>query len=378
MAGTPVYKWTEEETIKLIQTRSKNDHLFTGKKYAAKKAWEEVLKQMDVKVGASTTQVKKKWDNLKHKYKELRRAATWTGGDEGAVTAATWPFYNAMHDAVSRGGSIDSAFLIDSFAAENTVHSTDAASDASSSSPRGSVLLTLSGSCLDEEDDAHLSHSWPEKDTMTLIRLRAENEHLFTGRRHTAKNAWAEILQKMGLQDLVSPAHAAKKWSNLKRKYKELRRSTTESEPDRGEVTAATWPFYSAMHEAVGGEESGDSPVLICSGVAEDLSDEGSDASGSCNGSVTASDDVVCVELREEEVEEEVEDPQPGCGCLEQADGEPGSSGCPPSPKRRRTCQGDILKFLKEEAVREEQRFRAALESTNRFLDLFEQLVDKL
>lgn len=133
------------------------------------------------------------------------------------------------------------------------------------------------------------------------------------------------------------------------------------------EATAANWPWFTAMHDAVGRE----SYVLENPAHA---ADEASDSCGSSSpGSATYS--VVCVEV-EGEGEEDKDEAQPGSSSVTQEDSEP--CNCPPSPKRRRTCQGDILEFLKEEAAKEEERFRAALESTNRFLDLFERLVNKL
>ncbi|KAG5832694.1 hypothetical protein ANANG_G00293860 [Anguilla anguilla] len=39
-----------------------------------------------------------------------------------------------------------------------------------------------------------------DEETVRLIRLRAENDNLFTGKRHAAGKAWKEILRQMGLQ----------------------------------------------------------------------------------------------------------------------------------------------------------------------------------
>ncbi|KAJ8375333.1 hypothetical protein SKAU_G00059130 [Synaphobranchus kaupii] len=79
-----------------------------------------------------------------------------------------------------------------------------------------------------------------DESTLSLILLRCENDQLFTGKRHTAKKAWGEIIQQMGLQGQVSPTKIAKKWDNLKQKYKALRCPATGMRKDRGEATAAT------------------------------------------------------------------------------------------------------------------------------------------
>lgn len=55
-----------------------------------------------------------------------------------------------------------------------------------------------------------------DDETLTLIRLRAENNHLFTSKSHTAKRAREEILQKKALAGVVSPTQVAKKWDNIK------------------------------------------------------------------------------------------------------------------------------------------------------------------
>ncbi|KAG5830085.1 hypothetical protein ANANG_G00317970 [Anguilla anguilla] len=322
---------TDEETVRLIRLRAENDNLFTGKRHAAGKAWKEILRQMGLQGRVSHAQAAKKWDNLKRKYKELRSSAAGTGTDRGestAATAATWPqtCVKAEEEEEEEEGEATQPFC---------------------------------------------HHSWTHFQTFRLIRLRSENDHRFTGKRHTAKKAWKEILQQMGLQSQVSPAQAAKKWDNMKRKYKELRSSASGTGTDRGEATAATWPWFTAMHEAVDRGESVD---------LAHVADETSDAGGSSpSGSVTATGSVVCVEVGEEVVEEEEEtdddDAQPDSSGT---DDEPCTFACPPPPKRRRTCQAAILEFLKEEAAKEEERFRAAQETTNRFLDLFERLINKL
>ncbi|KAF3854214.1 hypothetical protein F7725_022269 [Dissostichus mawsoni] len=80
-----------------------------------------------------------------------------------------------------------------------------------------------------------------EEETLTLIKVRVENDNLFTGRRHTAKKAWElhlllqqtlliadqletslvslrEILKALGLCGSVTPTQIGKKWDNHKRK----------------------------------------------------------------------------------------------------------------------------------------------------------------
>ncbi|KAL3060453.1 hypothetical protein OYC64_014913 [Pagothenia borchgrevinki] len=169
----------------------------------------------------------------------------------------------------------------------------------------------------------------------------------------------------MGLQGPVSPSQVSKKWDNLKRKYKELRTPATGTGTDQGEATAATWPWFSAMHEAIGGRPSIDPPILFDSCDKENPAPVAAVAS---DGSTSAA---AAVQAWEEE-----EEAQPGSSSL---DVEPSTSATPPPGKKKK--EDALLDFVKAEAAREEERFKASQQvneaSTKRFLDLFEKLVNK-
>ncbi|KAM8749162.1 uncharacterized protein AB9X84_014108 [Acanthopagrus schlegelii] len=60
--------------------------------------------------------------------------------------------------------------------------------------------------------------SGSEERTKEFIKLRAENDDLFTWMKHSAAAGWKTILDKMGLQEKVEPQRAKKKWDNLKKK----------------------------------------------------------------------------------------------------------------------------------------------------------------
>ncbi|KAJ4920983.1 hypothetical protein JOQ06_024452 [Pogonophryne albipinna] len=66
------------------------------KRNAAKEAWESIIKELDLGQHVSHKQASKKWENLKKKYKELKRPRTGTGTGQGEETPATWPFFMAM------------------------------------------------------------------------------------------------------------------------------------------------------------------------------------------------------------------------------------------------------------------------------------------
>ncbi|KAL3045269.1 hypothetical protein OYC64_013516 [Pagothenia borchgrevinki] len=160
----------------------------------------------------------------------------------------------------------------------------------------------------------------------------------------------------MRLQGPVSPSQ-------------ELRTPATGTGTDQGEATAATWPWFSAMHEAIGGRPSIEPPILFDSCDRENPAPVAPVAS---NGSTSAA---AAVQAWEEEEEEE-EAAQPGSSSL---DVEPSTSATPPPRKKKK--EDALLDFVKAEAAREEERFKASQQaneaSTKRFLDLFEKLVNK-
>ncbi|XP_034096646.1 uncharacterized protein LOC117562844 isoform X3 [Gymnodraco acuticeps] len=174
-----------------------------------------------------------------------------------------------------------------------------------------------------------------------------------------------EVLQKMELEELLTPTQLAKKWDNLKRKYKELKTPPTGTGTDAGEATAATWSWFSLMHEAIGSRPSMEPPVLMDSA---DVAPSGIGSSSSGAGAAP------CGQAMEEE-----EDPgQPGTSSSTTTlDEEPSTSLSPPPAKKKRASRGALLEFLKEEAQREQERFEANQANTKRFLDLFEKLVNK-
>ncbi|XP_028327859.1 uncharacterized protein LOC114478779 isoform X2 [Gouania willdenowi] len=63
------YKWTEEDTCRLIIWRSQNEYLFTGRRNAAQKGFETFIKDHHLEGKVEAGWAKKKWENLKQKYK---------------------------------------------------------------------------------------------------------------------------------------------------------------------------------------------------------------------------------------------------------------------------------------------------------------------
>ncbi|XP_067090297.1 uncharacterized protein [Osmerus mordax] len=264
------YKLTEEDTRRLIELRAANEALFTGRRNTAKPAWRAIVKEMGLAGKLTPDQVGKKWDNLKTKFKDLKYPPQ---GMENQTNPASWPWFQLMNDALE-GRLVGKAPKLTPLwvSEEDNMY-------ASSPPPpeRGGVSeLEESMAAADTEGEGTVtyidasgeecttptdfSYKMTEQDTRKLIKLRAANEVLFTGRRNAAKAAWKAILKELGLLGKVSTYQVSKKWDNLKRRYKDLKYPPVgmESMADN----AASWPWFHLMNEAMEGRLSSCAPVL--------------------------------------------------------------------------------------------------------------------
>ncbi|KAI2662687.1 Angiopoietin-related protein 4 [Labeo rohita] len=64
-------------------------------------------------------QASKKWENLKKKYKDLRTPKTGSGTDAGQVTAATWQYFEYMHEVLGARPSVDPPVVVASLTDED-------------------------------------------------------------------------------------------------------------------------------------------------------------------------------------------------------------------------------------------------------------------
>ncbi|KAL3972578.1 N-acetylgalactosaminide alpha-2,6-sialyltransferase (sialyltransferase 7C) [Sarotherodon galilaeus] len=174
--------------------------------------------------------------------------------------------------------------------------------------------------------------------TTLLIKLRGENDHLFTGVKNSATVAWRTILEKMGLQGAFTPLQARKKWDNLKAKYKDCKYPGS-GEGVSGKPTAATWPWFSLMDKVIGQRPSIRPPVLL-STLPEDTPGPSS-AVGDQN-------------LAESDTNEE--------------DSQPPTTG----RKRKRDRDDELLNLIREDMQQQrEAEERGVQESRERRIDFF-------
>ncbi|XP_019732659.1 uncharacterized protein LOC109520125 [Hippocampus comes] len=98
-------------------------------------------------------------------------------------------------------------------------------------------------------------YNWSLKEAEELVKLRMSNNYLFSGKRNTSAWAWMAILRHMGLQYKLNHRQAKKKWQNLRQRYKEL----------KDKSHCYMWPLFTLMDDAMEGRLEGSAPVLgIC------------------------------------------------------------------------------------------------------------------
>uniref|UniRef100_A0A8C5CQ19 Myb/SANT-like DNA-binding domain-containing protein n=1 Tax=Gadus morhua TaxID=8049 RepID=A0A8C5CQ19_GADMO len=194
-----------------------------------------------------------------------------------------------------------------------------------------------------ENVDLTFSFKWSKEHTAQLIKLRGENDELFTGVKHSASVAWGTILEKIGLQGYVTPLQAKKKWDNLKKIYKDCKYPGS-GEGVGGKPTAATWPWFVLMDEVLGQRHSTNPPVLIAS-IPED----------------TPGPSTAVVDLEVEEKDEEESRSR--------------------RKSRKRDREGEMFELIKEDMrlnrEAEERRAQESRERMDRFFSILERIADK-
>ncbi|XP_037956807.1 uncharacterized protein LOC119686321 [Teleopsis dalmanni] len=132
-------RWSHELVEKFIDSRIILNEVFVQKKCNVRKCWELVGAQCGS--NEHWFSLKKRWENLLHKYKRLKNTPAGSGS-EGADNARMWPFYNRMHSFCTQNINIKPALVINS---EETIpESIDAkplkTASSNSQTPRHSTL----------------------------------------------------------------------------------------------------------------------------------------------------------------------------------------------------------------------------------------------
>ncbi|CAM4644934.1 unnamed protein product [Leuciscus chuanchicus] len=131
----------------------------------------------------------------------------------------------------------------------------------------------------------------------------------------------------------------------------DLKTPKTGSGTDAGQVTAATWQFFEDMHEVLGGRPSMDPPVVIAS--------FGADA------------DPITILM-------EIVEPSSPDTASDTANTSVASPVATPNPSPKKKRRKSIVEFLIEESAKEQKRHEESEAKMDRFLGLFEKLIDKI
>ncbi|CAM4571338.1 unnamed protein product [Leuciscus chuanchicus] len=129
-------------------------------------------------------------------------------------------------------------------------------------------VVCLAALCVEDVEDIYLFGTMitgTDEHTHLLIRWRVAHEALFTGKRNAAIKGFESFVVEQDLQGRVTAAFVKKKWENLKQKYKDLKCTQTGVSTEDGGATAASWKWYAAMDEAIGGRPSITPPALVAS-----------------------------------------------------------------------------------------------------------------
>ncbi|XP_038157079.1 uncharacterized protein LOC119793868 [Cyprinodon tularosa] len=199
-------------------------------------------------------------------------------------------------------------------------------------------------------------YKWTPIETRRLIRFRAENEQLFLKSKNNVKLMWENLIRELDLEGKVTSQQVSKKWENLKKKYKDLQMLKAGSATDGGEVTAVTWQYFDDMHEVLGGKRSPKTPALVASFNADP-------------------DSLPNFEVKQEEFEVK-EEAGFSSGTPSPIPPLNSPTASPKNKRRRRT--NPILDFLIEESAKEQKRHEESVAKIERFLNLFEKLIEKI
>ncbi|XP_064477941.1 uncharacterized protein LOC135391576 [Ornithodoros turicata] len=100
----------------------------------------------------------------------------------------------------------------------------------------------------DDPTEVTLQRRWTPAITEQFILLRHAKRRFFNGKRNTTKALYAQILDEIGLRNVVSADQARKKWNNLMAKYRVEKAEMEKRENEGNPVPEAlVWPYFKVM-----------------------------------------------------------------------------------------------------------------------------------
>ncbi|XDV36388.1 hypothetical protein PO909_006177 [Leuciscus waleckii] len=183
----------------------------------------------------------------------------------------------------------------------------------------------------------HYCHSMEKRQALATVIL---NNVYFQSCRDSTGNQTDHptLIKELGLQ-----GHATSQ--------QDLKTPKTGSGTDAGQVTAATWQFFEDMHEVLGGRPSMDPPVVIAS--------------------FRPDADPITILM-------EIVEPSSPDTASDTANTSVASPVATPNPSPKKKRRKSIVEFLIEESAKEQKRHEESEAKMDRFLGLFEKLIDKI
>ncbi|KAM4524836.1 uncharacterized protein PAE49_000988 [Odontesthes bonariensis] len=196
---TYLYKWTDRDTERLIRWRGANEALFTGRRSAAVRGFEAFIIDQGLEGKVETGFVKKKWENLKQKYKERSTA-----------TAANWKWFGAMEEVLGDMPSMTPPLFITSSMTPPAVGASPPSPRPQASTSAGSrgeqegwvtLLQELDKREAQAEERAERREREMQEREIELERERREDERRWLEKREREWRDWIDVRMREERQE---------------------------------------------------------------------------------------------------------------------------------------------------------------------------------
>ncbi|CAL8371433.1 unnamed protein product [Arctogadus glacialis] len=111
-AAPEPYKWTDEDTVAFVRWRVAHNKTFSGGRATNAVGYKVFLEERGLLGRVTAPFLKRKWENLKQKYKDLKNTPTSVSTEGGETTAASWKWFDLMHEAIGDRLSMTPPVLI--------------------------------------------------------------------------------------------------------------------------------------------------------------------------------------------------------------------------------------------------------------------------
>ncbi|CAJ1055813.1 rootletin-like isoform X1 [Xyrichtys novacula] len=92
------FKMSDRQVRMMIELRATNHAIFTGKRHSAMRGWRAITREMGLQGLVSPQQMKKRWENLKEKYRSMKNPPE---GMENQIQPKSWRWFQLMDEAMT-------------------------------------------------------------------------------------------------------------------------------------------------------------------------------------------------------------------------------------------------------------------------------------